>query len=293
MFYRRKILLGLLEACGGELTRTDMEKLLFLFCKEKGVSYYDFFPYRFGCFSLLSYQDKRVLTQQGCLAYDEDFRIGSCESFSRSLETEDKLFLIDFALRTKHLRGDALVRHVYLTYPYYASRSEIRERVLTKVEQAMIEPYVRDKNDMCLFTIGYEGLTIDAYIDKLISNNIAMVIDVRRNPISMKYGFSKSRFSNYLNRSDIFYKHFPELGIASSQRKNLETKKDYTLLFKRYAATTLPRYEDKLENIRRLLGEHKRIALTCFEAETTSCHRHKITERLQANKNWNIPITNI
>ncbi len=283
----------MLEACGGELNSTDMEKLLFLFCKEKGVNYYDFFPYRFGCFSFLSYQDKRVLTQQEYLANDEGFRAGSSRSFSRSLETEDKLFLKDFAFRTKHLRGDALVRHVYLKYPYYASRSEIRNRVLSKVEQAMITPYAHDKNDICLFTIGYEGLTIDAYIDKLIHNNIAMVIDVRRNPISMKYGFSKTRFSNYLNRSGIFYEHFPELGIASSKRKNLETKKDYTLLFKRYATTTLPQCEDKLEKIRRFLDAHKRVALTCFEAETTSCHRHKITELLQANKNWNIPIVHI
>jgi hypothetical protein len=45
MFYRRKILLALLEAFGGSLKRTDCQKLLFLFCQRRGKNYYDFFPY--------------------------------------------------------------------------------------------------------------------------------------------------------------------------------------------------------------------------------------------------------
>ncbi len=75
MFIRRKILLALLEACGGELKSTDMEKLLFAYCAESEINYYDFFPYKFGCFSFLSYQDKRVLTKQGFLADDNSFRL--------------------------------------------------------------------------------------------------------------------------------------------------------------------------------------------------------------------------
>ena len=293
MFYRRKILLALLEACGGELNNTDMEKLLFVYCMEREINYYDFFPYRFGCFSFLSYQDKRVLTQQGYLSNVDNFKLRLKKSFAKDLEVDDRHFLIAFALRTRQLRGDALVRHVYLKYPHYACRSEIKNRILTDEELAMIDACQPEVREPCLFTIGYEGLTIDAYIDKLIRHSVAMVIDVRRNPISRKYGFSKTRFRSYLERAHMAYEHIPELGVASSQRKNLETAEDYHTLFEEYASTTLPRCEAELERISLLLNTHRRVALTCFEAEAISCHRHRITESLHRIENWNNPIVHI
>lgn len=293
MFYRRKILLALIEACGRNLSSTDTEKLLFMYCAERGVNFYDFFPYRFGSFSFLSYQDKRVLTKQGYLADAEGFKLDSRRSFFADLQVEDKLHLRDFALRTKNLRGEALVRYVYLKYPYYASRSEIKNRVLTSRERAMVNSCLPKGTGLCLFTIGYEGLTIDAYINKLIQHRVAVVVDLRRNPISMKYGFSKTRLRNYLERVGIGYEHIPELGIASSLRKNLETEKDYNSLFRKYALIALPHCEGELKKIREFLSIHKRVALTCFEHKPSSCHRHKITERLEAAKNWDIPIVHV
>ena len=59
MYYRRKILLALIEVFGGSLPNTDCEKLLFTFCQQTGKNHYDFFPYKFGPFSFLSYYDKR------------------------------------------------------------------------------------------------------------------------------------------------------------------------------------------------------------------------------------------
>ncbi len=293
MYYRRKILLALLEAAGGELSNTDMEKLLFVFCMQRGENYYDFFPYRYGCFSFISYQDKRVLTKQGYLFDTEGFKLKQRESFLSLLKIEDQQFLKDYAKRTNNLRGDELIHHTYLNYPYYATRSEIKDRILNVDEQVAIDLGHKAETNNCLLTIGYEGLTIDAYINKLIQNNVAVVVDVRRNPISMKYGFSKTRLRNYLERAGIGYEHIPELGIVSSLRKNLETEKDYNLLFKDYAATTLPRCRDELMKIKQILSKHKRVALTCFEAKANSCHRHKITEQLYTSKDWNVPIVHI
>jgi uncharacterized protein (DUF488 family) len=109
----------------------------------------------------------------------------------------------------------------------------------------------------------------------------------------MKYGFSKTRFRDYLNRAGINYEHISALGIESSQRKNLETEKDYKILFKKYASESLPNCADELHRIKQLVGEHKRVALTCFEANPESCHRHKITERLQTTKKWSTPIKHL
>jgi uncharacterized protein (DUF488 family) len=293
MFTRRKILLALLEACGGELKSTDMEKLLFAYCAESGKNYYDFFPYKFGCFSFLSYQDKRVLTKQGFLTNGDSFKLKNRQVHLGNVDLDEQSQLVSFAKRMKNLRGKNLVRHIYVNHPYYATRSEIKEKMLSTKELRLVESAVNPDQSICLMTIGYEGKTIDAYINTLISNNVNLVIDVRRNPLSMKYGFSKTRFRNYLDRAGINYEHIPALGIESSQRKNLETEKDYEMLFKKYTSESLPNRKAELKRIKRLVNEQKRVALTCFEANPISCHRHEITEHLQSNKTWSIPIKHI
>lgn len=293
MYYRRKILLALLEAAGGNLSSTDMEKLLFLFCMEQEKNHYDFFPYKFGCFSFMSYQDKRILTDQGYLSDVENFKLYRRKSTFHLLKSEDRYAIKDFARQTNKLRGDKLIRYVYLKYPYYATRSEITDRVLSDEEKNRIGMQRKTELSKCLMTIGYEGLTIDSYIDKLMQNNVSIVIDVRRNPISMKYGFSKTRLRNYLNKVGIAYEHIPELGIDSSLRKNLETVDDYNELFADYAMNMLHNSEDHLSRITRILASYNHVALTCFEAKATSCHRHKITEHLHKQKHWNTPIVHI
>jgi uncharacterized protein (DUF488 family) len=293
MFTRRKILLALLEACVGELKNTDMEKLLFAYCNETGNNYYDFFPYKFGCFSFLSYQDKRVLTKQGFLAEGERFKLQKSLRHLNLLNSDDQKRIVSFAGRMKNLRGKNLVRHIYVHHPYYATRSEIKEKILSSKELNIVESSSNPDHSTCLMTIGYEGKTIDAYINTLIQNNVVLVVDVRRNPISMKYGFSKTRFRDYLDRAGIKYEHIPALGIESAQRKHLETEKGYKMLFKKYASESLPNRKDELQRIRELISEHKRIALTCFEANPELCHRHKIVKHLQSIKKWSIPINHI
>jgi len=75
MYYRRKILLSLLELFGSQLKRTDLQKLMFLYCQVSGQNHYDFFPYKFGCFSFLLSQDKLVLEKYGYLIKQDDFKI--------------------------------------------------------------------------------------------------------------------------------------------------------------------------------------------------------------------------
>jgi hypothetical protein len=293
MFIRRKILLALLEACGGELKSIDMEKLLFAYCVESRKNYYDFFPYKFGCFSFHSYQDKRVLTKQGFLTAGEHFKLRKPIEHLNLLDSVEQKRIEIFAGHMKNLRGKNLVRHIYVNHPYYAIRSEIKENILSAHELRAVESASNAGKSNCLMTIGYEGKTIDAYINTLIKHNVVLVVDVRRNPISMKYGFSKTRFRDYLDRAGIKYEHIPALGIESSQRRNLETEKDYKKLFKKYASELVPNRKIELQRIRELVGEHKRVALTCFEVNPRSCHRHKITEHLQSFKKWSIPIKHI
>lgn len=291
MFYRQKILLALIETFGGRLKRTDCEKLLFLFCQNTGRNYYDFFPYRYGGFSLVSYYDKANLTKKGWLRNEEDFVLAKNDSVLAELREEDRKALLALKAETPGL-GDALIRQVYLQYPYFACRSEVLSRVLSPVQIEQVRRFWVSDETPCLFTLGYEGLSIDAFLNKLIAHNVQALVDVRNHPFSMKFGFSNPAFGKHVERAGLRYYHLPELGIPSSLRKGLGSPESYDQLFAYYEANILPKNTVALERIWQLLHENRRMALSCFEADPSSCHRQKITHYL-ARKGLSIPIVHL
>ena len=101
-----------------------------------------------------------------------------------------------------------------------------------------------------VFTIGYEGKSIDQFIHELSENKIHVLIDVRRNAFSRKKGFSKSRLTDHLKEAGIEYVHIPELGIESKRRKNLHNDEDYRRLFREYS-NELQTKSRELNNIRK------------------------------------------
>ena len=293
MIYRQKVLLALIEVFGGVLGKTDLQKLLFLFCKYSGVDHYEFFPYQYGAFSLMSYYDKRKLTQRKVLTDTDNFRIRCSKSFLRGLRTEDVITLREFAEKTGHIRGDDLIRKTYLEYPRYARRSKIAAQVLSVDEQKMVQSAQIETSVEALFTIGYEGISIDGYLNRLIERDIQLVIDVRKNPVSRKYGFSKRNLKEHLETVDISYVHEPDVGVASHLRQAINGPQDYVRLFEHYAQAILPDKRPVLDKIIEATRKHRRVALTCFEADPQMCHRHKITEAIDALTSETIRISHI
>jgi len=133
-------------------------------------------------------------------------------------------------------------------------------------------------NEAGIVTIGYEGRNIDQFLSILVENNVGKLIDVRKNAFSMKSGYSKNPLKNALERQNISYFHIPELGIESAQRQNL-TEKGFAELFRRYALE-LGAKEDLLDTIK-LLAQKEKVALMCFEAKETDCHRGIIAKRFR------------
>lgn len=132
------------------------------------------------------------------------------------------------------LKGEELIKDVYRRYPYYAIKSEIASQYMNVQERRVIEQERPMADDPCLFTIGYEGISIDTFLNRLIKNNIKVLVDVRRNPISRKYGFSKKSLSSIVKSVGIEYSHHFELGITSEKRQHLITQADYDHLFTSY-----------------------------------------------------------
>lgn len=293
MFYRRKILLALLEAFGGSLAKTDCQKVMFLFCTRRGKNYYDFFPHKYGNFSFLLHQDWGRLIDLGYLAKQQSFELQESQSYLGQLRLEDRLVLQALVLEVGTLRGENLIHKVYLETPYYASRSEIAHEILSKDEYRLVK-YARNVDESsCLFTIGYEGLSIDAFLNMLVWNNVAALVDVRKNPISMKYGFSKTKLASYVQLAGLSYFHIPELGVPSDLRKELNSVASYQSLFEYYSTAILPHQREALEKLYDIVENQRRVAITCFEADYHFCHRHKIAECVEKDPSFSASVIHL
>lgn len=284
LFQRQRLLLALLDALGVPMQSTDFQKLLLLYTKEcETEPSYEFVPYQFGGFSFSSYADKRRLIERGLLIEDDKrWELSDTGRIAARREHALGAKAARFVARHAGLRGDALIAEVYRRHPYYATRSRIAERVLPKsADRAAIvaaKPVVRGPG---LATIGYEGRSLEAYLNALLQDSVTLLCDVRRNPLSRKYGFSKSTLSKACENVGIRYEHLPELGIASAERKELVTQADYDALFATYERDSLPLQGAALAKIRAWIEQDgQRVALTCYEAAPCQCHRHCVAEAL-------------
>jgi uncharacterized protein (DUF488 family) len=266
---RQRFLLAFIRQINESVSFTDLQKLVFLHTMKKHSGFYDFLPYKYGAYSFQLAEDLDILRRDGYLTIEKS-QIEAAGEFPR-----DAMF--DIAVE----RGTNLIRKAYREYPYYTIKSEILTRYFHEKEldifTAERQKYRQDAQT--LFTIGYEGNSIESFINILIQNGIKLLCDVRKNPLSRKFGFSKNKLRHIAEGVGIKYLHIPALGIDSSKRSALESPDDYKALFADYAKT-LPDLTPWLEGLYRLLLSNTRIALMCYEKEALMCHRHVVRDYL-------------
>jgi len=282
LYSRQRQLLQLLDVLGGTVDKRDFQKLLFLYCQElRGDAPYDFVPYKFGAFSFSSYADYRKLVDFGLLEGDDTWRL--TDAGRKAIGRTADLQLFAFARRHR-LRGDELIADTYRRFPFFATRSEIAERVLKGdvAALAQIDAVRTVRSEAMLHTLGYEGHSVESYLNMLLKSGVTLLCDVRRNPISRKYGFSKKTLAHACENVGLRYAHLPELGIASEQRQGLHTQADYDALFEHYKRTWLLKQDAALEKIQAWIDEKECVALTCYEHQPSQCHRHCVAEALES-----------
>ncbi len=283
LFERQRVLLTLLDALGAECSPTDFQKLLFLYTRGQKTPSYEFVPYKFGCFSFTSYADKRRLIDRGLLEDLPDaWKLTAVGRMTIRKRAVEPVAAARFHKEHASIRGDELIAKVYREHPYFASRSVIVDKVLLgSQERERVANALPTSAAPGLLTIGYEGKCLESYVNQLLRASVTLLCDVRRNPLSRKYGFSKSTLRSACDNLGICYEHMPELGIPSEDRRELKTQADYDALFEGYERESLPRQADALDRIRAwILGGH-RVALTCFELHPQQCHRHCVAEALE------------
>ena len=298
MFYRRKIQLALLGRFGGELSAKQFQKLLFLFTRKQSVKSYDFVPFHYGCYSFQASQDLHAMDKQGLVSITDTpsghhISLIDRTDYYSTLTLFDAVALDDVYNEFSGMPQNELIRYTYIHYPFYATKSNILERVLSDQEIVAVRRQERHSEAPMLFTIGYEGLSLEKYVNKLILNDVHVLCDVRRNAYSQKYGFSKAQLSMACEGVGIHYIHIPGLGIESDKRRCLETQADYDNLFDEYEKTTLVDNFSYVLNIRSVIESDKRVALTCFEANPRQCHRLRVANALMSLDNKEYKLTNL
>jgi len=259
-----KGILFLLECNNFEMSKLRLVKLVFLISKR--VALYNFIPYKYGPFSFQLYHDLSRLEREGFVSIDDD-TVHLIKQDLPKMESRIKNIIRINSQRFCSLDDKTLLDYIYEKYPEYTIFSLYRKTM----------DY--DRNSVGIVTIGYEGKTIDKFLNELITNKINVVIDVRKNAYSMKFGFQLNKLKNYLEKIDIDYIHIPELGIPTDLRENLETYEDYQSLFARYKSE-IETKKDYLEKIKSI-GQNKKVSLMCFEKDVRYCHRGIIAERLR------------
>lgn len=121
-----------------------------------------------------------------------------------------------------------------------------------------------------VYTIGYQGVTLEEFILRLKDERIKAIVDVRANPVSRKPGFSKKALSGRLAAEGIDYHHFPSLGILSRHRKVIT---DLDALFYIYATDLILNHDETVAQVAAIC-QASRSALLCFEANPKESHRH-------------------
>ncbi len=280
MLYRQRALLAILQQVGGQASNIQMMKWAFLLGQETpshgGKTFYNFIPYHFGPYSFTLSREANKLVQSGFIDKIEkegkktwELTPLGCEQLV-NLPKQISQDIGTIIQQYGNFSGSALTDSVYARYPWFTVNSDFVEKRREK----------RPTADKAIYTAGYEGKTVDAFLDLLMQSGMRRVIDVRYNPISRRYGFHKSTLNRLCNYLEIDYQHLPGLGIPGSARTNLDSTDSYLALFKEYRCGLTNRQEDLTTAIS--LMKSMPSVLVCMEADPECCHRNVLAQHLSS-----------
>jgi uncharacterized protein (DUF488 family) len=129
------------------------------------------------------------------------------------------------------------------------------------------------------YSMGYQGVSLDRYVEVLKSRGITIVVDVRETPWSYKKGFSRKPLAERLNLEGISYVHVKSAGNPSRNRKMGLPQEKVIDLYKKH----LDDNPSCLSEIYTIIAEASQsggACLLCFEEKPQDCHRKVILDKL-------------
>lgn len=135
-----------------------------------------------------------------------------------------------------------------------------------------------------LFSVGYEGRTLDELLELLRSHAVTVLADVRYNAISRKPGFSKRAFGAALAEAGIEYRHLRALGNPKDNRAAFHAGDVRGGVAAFEALLSGEPQRAALADLA-ALAETERVAVLCFERDHERCHRQAVLAALPGGTN--------
>ncbi|QQO07892.1 DUF488 domain-containing protein [Breznakiella homolactica] len=122
-----------------------------------------------------------------------------------------------------------------------------------------------------VYTIGYSGFSLDAFIQTITARGISLVIDVRSQPFSRYYNeYNRENLEKVLSRCRIHYRSYAaELGGKQTDRRYYTAGTYFD--FERYAQSES--FAAGFEKVKQSLERGYSISLMCAEKDPFNCHR--------------------
>jgi uncharacterized protein (DUF488 family) len=129
-----------------------------------------------------------------------------------------------------------------------------------------------------IFTIGYEGATLESVVTTLLDHGVTRVVDVRERPSSRKHGLSKTPLAAALAAAGIAYEHVRALGTPPEMRRAHRDGLSWNAFERRYR-THMETQQTALVTVAAWVRVAP-VALLCFEADARACHRSIVAQEL-------------
>ncbi|OHB44495.1 MAG: hypothetical protein A2Y13_04935 [Planctomycetes bacterium GWC2_45_44] len=273
----------MLQLAERPVSHLELVKWCFLLATETpskgGDSFYQFVPYQYGPFSFGLFQEIGKLIEGGLVRQPDTKSWNATGHYdcTEDIKSQLRSDIFDIVKNYGKWKVDDVVDYIYTKNPYFTINSRIKKLMSRPIGKPAI------------YTAGYEGLQIDGFMDMLIKNGIVHMLDIRRNPVARRYGFHKKTLDRISQSLEVKYSHIPELGIASEDRRHLESPEDYQKLFKAYEKSLLGS-SDKLDELASLMATQPCV-LICMENDPAFCHRSILAKVLA--KKTGLPVQHL
>lgn len=131
-----------------------------------------------------------------------------------------------------------------------------------------------------IFTIGYEGVAIGPFLDKLANTGVSHVIDIRDVPASRKRGFSKNILSTTLAERGIAYTHLRPLGDPKPGREAMRRGDHEAFLSIYMNHVNQPSAHIALMDAIAIATKNPSVLL-CYETDHEHCHRNIVADMMK------------
>lgn len=276
MLIRQRVLVTMLQSAGGTVSKLQLMKWAFLLSHETqsrgGDNFYRFVPYHYGPYSFSLQQEMECLIRDGLVQGSNNI------AWKLTLAGQETLLVVPVEI-SRDVRSilnkygqqsvSELIDSIYSRYPWFT----INSTRMWRRQQA------RPQARLAIYTIGYEGLLVDAFLNEILVQGLEAILDVRNNPVSRRYGFHKNTLARLCQAVGLKYYHFPELGIPTESRQELHSQAHYNSLFASYEHGVLTRERGSVEAVSKIMTTAPAV-LVCMEANPNYCHRSRLANTL-------------